>query len=805
MSSQGRGVNALLVFLRSFLFKARHSIQDSAWFLVMIATSVQLSAHGSGALSSGKLAEVRPVTVTDVIEMMKVADRAQSDLGGNIAQFSPDGKKFVVVLRKGNLERNTNDYSLLLWDARRLFTSIMLPEVLVKMSSSSNREGIADVKWSGNDALTFLGENPGEAAQVYAFNLRTHALRKLTDHPTSVSSYSMNTSGDKIAFIAETPTKTIWDEKARREGVLISHQSIPDLIAGRIGKGLDAQHDSDLFFQGPDGVKRMTVHGNLLGSTPFMSPDGRYIAVDAKVLASDIPATWEKYSGSFQELLSAENLQKIPEVTSKLGRYELVDTETGDSRILLDSPIWPPFTGGWPEAGVVWLPDSHSLVLSNVLLPLGNASGIEEKKREQRTFTVEINTADGRLTAIGEGAIRAVRWDTGKNRLICRTRPDLGPGWIEKLRREPQVFFALTTNGDRWQQTDGPFDDKTRFKISLKQGMNDPPRLYATDTITHQEKLLLDLNPQFEGLRLGKVEELQWQWSRGLWIKGGLYYPPDYVSGRRYPLVIQTHGWTPVRFWIDGPYTTAYAAQPLAAKGMLVVQVQDEYIPSPYGKTGQRDEVEKALAIYESVVDHLNGKGMIDRNRIGVIGFSHNCFYVKYALVHSKVRFTAATTTEGEDGGYLQFMTNYNHFVDAYSLYGGRPFGDELKEWTRIAPGFNVDKTHTPLRITTLQPENLLMDWEWFEALTLLGKPVDMVMMEDGTHALERPWQRDVSLQGSVDWFDFWLNGVERALPEAGETEQWLSEQYRRWEKLCDMQIAQNPNLPAFCVRSKTH
>ncbi len=730
-----------------------------------------------------------PITVADAIGMTKVADRLQSDLAGNIAQFSPDGKKFVVVLRKGNLKHNTNDYALLLWNAGTLFTPATAPEVIVRMSSSSNREGIADVRWSGNEALTFLGENPGEPRQIYSFNLRSHELRKLTNHLTAVSSYSMSTTGDKIAFIAQAPTESLWDEKARREGVVVSRQSIPDLIAGRMGKGMDEQHDSELFLQGPDGVKRMTVHGNLWVSTPFLSPDGRYIVVAGKVLAADTPATWKKYTGRFQEILSKENLQEIAPITSKLGRYELVDAATGDSRILLDSPIWPPFTGSWPEPEIVWLPDSHSLVLSNVFLPLENASESEEKERKRRTFTVEINVTDGRLTTIGDGRIRAVRWDTGTNRLICRTRSDWAPGALDDLRLKPQLPFAFTKNGDRWQQTSALFQDEMRSEIILKQGMNDPPKLYATDASTHQEKVLLDLNPQFQGLRFGRVEEIQWQWSKGHSMRGGLYYPPDYVPGRRYPLVIQTHDWTPIRFWIDGPYTTAYAAQPLAAKGILVVQVQDEYIPSPYGKTGQREEVEKALAIYESVIDHFDRKGMIDRNRVGLIGFSHTCFYVKYALVHSKVKFAAASVTEGEDGGYLQFITNNNHFVDAYSLYGGRPFGDALKEWTRISPGFNVDKTHTPMRITTLRPENLLMDWEWFEALTLLGKPVDMVMVEDGSHVLEKPWERFVSQQGNVDWFAFWLKDEEDSDPAKAD-------QYARWRGLRKIQT-ENEKKPA--------
>ena len=55
--------------------------------------------------------------------------------------------------------------------------------------------------------------------------------------------------------------------------------------------------------------------------------------------------------------------------------------------------------------------------------------------------------------------------------------------------------------------------------------------------------------------------------------RAGLYWPLNYVAGRKYPLVIQTHGWTPDRFWMDGPWTTAFAAQALAGKGFFVLQV----------------------------------------------------------------------------------------------------------------------------------------------------------------------------------------------------------------------------------------
>src|SRR5712671_2595222 len=60
----------------------------------------------------------RPVTVRDSISMRLVADSdyfAGYSLVGSVANFSGDARAFVVVVRRGNLNRNTNDYTLLKW------------------------------------------------------------------------------------------------------------------------------------------------------------------------------------------------------------------------------------------------------------------------------------------------------------------------------------------------------------------------------------------------------------------------------------------------------------------------------------------------------------------------------------------------------------------------------------------------------------------------------------------------------------------------------------------------------------------
>lgn len=52
-----------------------------------------------------------------------------------------------------------------------------------------------------------------------------------------------------------------------------------------------------------------------------------------------------------------------------------------------------------------------------------------------------------------------------------------------------------------------------------------------------------------------------------------------------------------------------------------------------------------------------------------------------------------------------------------------------------------------------------------------------------------------------------WLPEVDPQLLSCAPQciDQPLAEQYRSWEKLCDLQVEQNPDRPAFCVRSKLH
>jgi hypothetical protein len=86
----------------------------------MIPQAVQKTAFGLLLLASAPLwatrSEMRSVSVADCIAMQTLVDPGYV-LGlpstSRTATFSPDGKQFTVVLRKGDIKQNLNVYSLL--------------------------------------------------------------------------------------------------------------------------------------------------------------------------------------------------------------------------------------------------------------------------------------------------------------------------------------------------------------------------------------------------------------------------------------------------------------------------------------------------------------------------------------------------------------------------------------------------------------------------------------------------------------------------------------------------------------------
>jgi dipeptidyl aminopeptidase/acylaminoacyl peptidase len=170
--------------------------------------------------------------------------------------------------------------------------------------------------------------------------------------------------------------------------------------------------------------------------------------------------------------------------------------------------------------------------------------------------------------------------------------------------------------------------------------------------------------------------------------------------------------------------------------------------------------------------------GLIDPNRIGIIGFSRTCFYILQALTSSALQFKAASITDGVNHGYLQYILNIDagrnsvaHEAD--ETIGAAPFGVGLQQWLERSPVFQLDKVTTPLEIVATR-EQILQMWEPYAALRYLHRPVDLTILNSDEHVFTNPGVRLISQGGTVDWFRYWLQGYEDPSPAK-------SEQYKRW------------------------
>jgi hypothetical protein len=193
---------------------------------------------------------------------------------------------------------------------------------------------------------------------------------------------------------------------------------------------------------------------------------------------------------------------------------------------------------------------------------------------------------------------------------------------------------------------------------------------------------------------------------------------------------------------------------------------------------------------YESGVAQLAKEGLVDRDRVGIIGFSRSVFYVAEALTTSSLHFKAASITDGISLGYVEYVLDSGNDSIAHEylgMMGAPPFGPGLRHWFEAAPDFNMSKVTAPVRIVGTGDVGSLSEWEPFALLREMHKPVEFTILNTNEHIITNPAIRLAAQSGNVDWFRFWLQGYEDPDPSKVE-------QYGRWEAMRKAQEEGKPD-----------
>ena len=245
---------------------------------------------------------------------------------------------------------------------------------------------------------------------------------------------------------------------------------------------------------------------------------------------------------------------------------------------------------------------------------------------------------------------------------------------------------------------------------------------------------------------------------------------------RRYPLVIQTHGFDQDRFFRVGYSETANAGRALASRGIVVLQVEGygpwDDLPLDLSKVG--------LDIFVAAIDLLDAEGLVDPEKVGISGYSASGITAAAAIARAPERFAAAAIVNTDPltlTGYFSYVDSPLDGVMEELYVGAPPLGDGLQTWLEKSPSLSTDAIEAAVLVSATDPNHLLNLWPFYAALRYQKKPVELQYIRTGRHDIKKPLHRVAHQDMIVDWFDFWLNGHEHDDPGK-------SDQYKRWRQM---------------------
>jgi dipeptidyl aminopeptidase/acylaminoacyl peptidase len=733
--------------------------------------------------------------------------------GSETATPSPDGDYVALVTTKGLLasDKIESDLSIFRLDKASAFLEGAGPPpqrcVLATIVSYPHREQIIpyapvikDLRWSPDGTgIYFRGENESGAYQLYLAKLDGSGFQALTPANQSVDRfdvvkgtivYKASTLGDNQA----SPGTTINADAVVATGSRILDVIFPDQLSTiepetfTISVLLHANGRWNSR-QVPDySIRDMTYLSSLF---PFaLSPNGSKLIALTPV--STIPNAWK----GFEPVTGFEYLRLVAgfdgprasdENPSRPQQYTLIDLETGKRTPLTEAPNARSLAYYLDSSRVAWAADGKRVLATNTFLTMKGNDALDRKRpcavasfdlpslKAQCLFFEgkDLNPAGLHVVDVsfgGSGDDAIVSLTQGRKSQVVQRYRLREDGW--HLLEASSIADSNPASTDSGSQN---ASNQRDVQISIRQSLNEPPTLWVSSRRTGKTRQLWDPNPQLSHMRFGEASRYQWKDRSGREWSGVLVKPVGYEAGKRYPLVVQMYSYVDGEFLTDGLYPTAFAARQLASVGFVVLQIKKK----PDTLTEADPQVH--LEGYRSAIESLDAAGMVDRNRVGVVGFSWTCWYAVNALIKDPKLFAAATIADGLDNSYMQYLIfgvgSQPLRRQMEQIRDTSPFGDGLKKWIEEAPGFHLDQVQSPVRIEAINPSSVLQEWELYASLRMQNKPVDLIYFPHGTHIHQKPLERLESQQGSVDWFRFWLQGYEDPDPAKRA-------QYKRWRAL---------------------
>lgn len=625
-------------------------------------------------------------------------DDLRLEVGVSSLEISPSGLEVVVTTSTANYEENRFDRTLVLVDIATGERRDLTP----------HRPEVSQPRWSA--AGTWLGfvdaDEDGEGRQVFVMPMNGGEARQVTHAPEGVVAFDW-VAGADIVYTSREPAVELEGEERHNRSFEVGNNSYLTL---------DAPRSAHLWRVPVSGGEPVRLTGGEESITGFVvSDDGTRVAL----AVTPRPHTGEGIRQTIQllELASGQvrDLVGDPPVNlgafSPDGRYLFYSRSRGPEPYFNPAGIFAmPVSGG--DAidvtsgidrslnGGAWLPDGQSILVNGTDLT-------------ERAFWHQ--ALDG----------RAHRLDLG----------DIHPAGVVVAEDGTVVFV-------------GREDRRASELYTMAAGEWEPRRI-------------TDFNDELAELRSGAVETVTWDGPDDFEQNGVLIYPPDYVEGRRYPLVLNIHG---------GPMGASVEAfntfnQILAAQGWLV------FSPNYRGSSTQGKAFQSAVINdagegpgrdVMSGMEVLKDRGIVDEARIAVSGWSYGGYMTAWLTAHYDgwaVAMAGAAVTDWFDWYSMADMNTWAGF----GLDGSPWLNDNAMNYWRQSPMAYAHQIRTPtLILSTTGDERVTVSqsYKLYHALKDNGVEVQFIAYPVPGHFPGDPvHQRDLRRRW-VEWIAEHFDGV---------------------------------------------
>lgn len=350
------------------------------------------------------------------------------------------------------------------------------------------------------------------------------------------------------------------------------------------------------------------------------------------------------------------------------------------------------------------------------------------------------------------------------------------------------ILTFYKKNGTTWQKSTIDFGDKNEHVANLAIAKDfskivyqhstsaQLPKYYVADLSQSANQLkvsnemeLVKTNKKLSKKPITKYEVMKWKGWNEEEVDGLLFYPEDFETGKRYPLIISIHG-GPSGSDMDA-WSERWSTYPqiFAQKGAFVFK------PNYHGSShhGQKF-VESIKGHYYDLeledilkgIDVLANKGYIDKDKMGVMGWSNGAILATMMTVRYPDLFKVCAAGAGDVNWTSDFGTCRFGVTFDQSYFGGAPW-DNLdgktynEKYILKSPLFEMEKVKTPTIIFHGSEDRAVprdQGWEYYRALQQIDKaPVRFLWFPGQPHGLRKITHQQRKMKEEIAWIDNFL------------------------------------------------